>query len=99
MAAVTVFCLMHPKPAMAQELRESLLSLVEPTHEETGCIAYDVYEEQDGSLVLFETWQSQADLEMHQQQPAIKELFGNKLTDILDDELDVHFTRLISATK
>jgi len=43
------------------------LALVEPTRAETGCETYDVYEEADGALVLFETWRSRADLEAHQQ--------------------------------
>jgi hypothetical protein len=35
---VTIGAIMHPKDGKADALRQSLLSLVEPTHKEPGCI-------------------------------------------------------------
>ena len=44
-----------PKDGKANELREALLSLVKPTKEEAGYISYNIYEENDGSLFLYES--------------------------------------------
>jgi len=88
--SVTVFCLMRPKPDRAEGLRDSLMALVRPTRAEAGCLAYDLYEEADGSLVLFETWRSPAELAAHQQQPAVQKLFGEQLSELLAEDIGVH---------
>jgi quinol monooxygenase YgiN len=88
---VTIFCLMRPKADQAETLLDSLLALVQPTRAEAGCLAYDVYEEADGSLVLFETWRSGEESAAHQQQPAIKDLFGDRLQDLLAQDMSVHY--------
>jgi quinol monooxygenase YgiN len=94
--SLTIFCLMHPKPGKAAELREALEALVQPTQAEDCCLAYDLYEESDGAMVLFETWRSPAQLEAHQQQPAIKTFFGEQLSDLLTEDMDVHYSQLLT---
>ncbi len=94
--SVTVFCLMRPEPDRAQTLRDSLMALVRPTRAEPGCLAYDLYEEADGSLVLFETWRSPADLAAHQQQPAVQQLFGEQIAELLTEDMAVHHGALLS---
>jgi quinol monooxygenase YgiN len=91
--SVTVICLMAPKPEEAPKLRTSLTALVQPTRAEPGCLAYDIYQEPNGSLVLVETWNSQPDLTAHQQQPAVRVLFGDQLGDLLAQEMTVHYGR------
>ncbi len=44
-----------PQAGKGPELREALLSLVEPTHAEAGCLTYEIFESEDGRLFLFET--------------------------------------------
>src|SRR3954470_23234582 len=88
---VTIFCLMRPTADQAETLLDSLLALVQPTRAEAGCVPYDVYEEADGSLVLFEAWRSAEESAAHQQQPAIKDLFGNLLKDLPAQDMSVHY--------
>jgi quinol monooxygenase YgiN len=95
---VTVFCLLRPRPSTMRTLRESLLALVAPTLEEAGCLAYELYEEADGSLMLVETWRSADELTAHQQQPAVKEQFGDQLSELLAEDLDVHYSTRLSPT-
>ena len=48
---INIMALMHSKEGKTEELRNALLSLVEPTHSEEGCILYNIYEE-NGSFFL-----------------------------------------------
>ena len=88
--SVTVVCLMRPRPDAAETLQRSLLALVKPTRAESGCLAYDLYQEDDGPLVLVETWRSPADFAAHQQQPAVQQLFVDQLGALLAEDLTVH---------
>ena len=88
---LTIVCLLRPKPEQADTLRDALLALVTPTRAETGCLAYDLYEDADGSFVLFENWRSEAELHNHQQQPAVRALFGDRLKELLAEEMGVHY--------
>ncbi len=79
-------------------LRASLMALVQPTRAEPGALAYDLYEEPDGSLVLVETWASQRALSAHQRQPAVRALFGDELGGLLAEDLTVHHGRPLAPT-
>lgn len=57
---------------------------------------YDVYEEPDGSLILFETWRSPAELEAHQHQLAVRTSFDEQLPDLLEGDMGVHVSALQS---
>jgi quinol monooxygenase YgiN len=94
--SVTDICLMTPKPDEAARLRASLAALVQPTRTEPGCLAYDLYEEPNGLIVLVETWGSEAELAAHQQQPAVRDLFGDRLGDLLTEEMTVHYARRLT---
>ena len=88
---LTIVCLMRPKPDRTDTLRAALLALVPPTRPEAGCLAYELYEEADGSLVLFESWLASAELKGHQQQEAVRKLFGEQLQDLLTEDMGVHY--------
>jgi quinol monooxygenase YgiN len=48
-------------------LREALLTLVEPTRKEEGCVQYDLHQDnsQPGHFVFFENWESRGHLDKH----------------------------------
>lgn len=94
--AVTVFCLMRPRPGKTAQLRTGILALVAPTRAEVGCVSYDVYEAAGGSLILVETWRSPAELEAHQRQPAVRKFFDEQLPDLLEGGMGVHVSTLKS---
>jgi len=93
---VNIISIKKPKDGKAGELREALLSLVKPTREEAGYISYNIYEESDGSLFLYEVWRSQSDLGKHFQQPYIRD-FRNKVGDLAERN-EVYFGKLISVS-
>jgi quinol monooxygenase YgiN len=90
--AITIFCVMRPRPEAATTLRNALTTLVEPTRAEAGCIAYDLYEADDGVVVLFETWRTPDELTAHQAQPAVRTLFGDRIDNLLAEPMAAHFT-------
>ena len=95
---VNIIALMKPKEGKADELKKSLLALVKPTHSEEGCIAYSVYEEQNGSLFLHEVWRSQTDLDKHLKKEYLVG-FVNKMDSLLDGKNNAYFGNLISNSK
>src|SRR6218665_1232712 len=67
---VNICSLMRPQPGKSEELRQSLLSLVEPTSKEEGALFYQVYGRDDGGIFLLEAWRTQKDLDRHVRHPA-----------------------------
>lgn len=96
-ATVNIGAIMRPKEGKADELRNSLLSLVKPTREEAGSLIYNVYEAKDGTFLLYEVWRSQEDLEKHFQKPYLKD-FVSKADSLLEGKNDAHFGKLISPS-
>ncbi|HVI47835.1 MAG TPA: putative quinol monooxygenase [Chitinophaga sp.] len=92
---VSLHGFLRPKKEHAATLREELLALVAPTHQEAGNIVYNVHEEKDGALFIYELWRSQEDLDKHMQLPHIKN-FMNKLGEWLAGDLEVYISPLIS---
>ncbi len=66
------------KPGKEDELRATLMGLIEPTRREAGCIQYDLHEEQGkpGSFLFFEKWTSKQALDEHLAMPYLKALFA-----------------------
>ena len=95
MVAVTA----HVKPRRGSEeiLRKKLLSLVEPTRAEKGCIFYDLYQARGDvpHFMFHECWRSTADLEKHLQQPYIKR-FMETAEELLAEPLTVSLWEKIS---
>jgi len=92
--SISICSVKHPKAGRADELRRALLSLTGPTGKEPGNLAYNIYEEEDGSLFLFETWRSMDDLQRHFGKPYVKD-FRSKVNDLADIN-EVHIGKLIS---
>lgn len=67
---------MTAKPGKEDELRATLMGLIEPTRAEAGCVQYDLHEEQGkpGSFLFFEKWTSKQALDEHLAMPYLKHL-------------------------
>jgi quinol monooxygenase YgiN len=83
-----------PLNLKSPELKNELEKLVEPTHSEPGCQIYNLYEEKDGSLFLYEVWQSRKDLEQHFEKTYVKDF--RKKVDNLAKRNEVYFGQIIS---
>ena len=71
---VTVIARMKAKPGMETEVRRELLSLVDPSRNDEGCLNYDLHQSTENkALFLFhENWTSRAQLDRHLQKPDLQ---------------------------
>lgn len=61
------------QPGKADELRAALSGLVAPTRQEAGCISYEMHQHREDAsqFMSYETWRSQADVDLHMQAPYV----------------------------
>jgi quinol monooxygenase YgiN len=93
---LTVVAEIVAKPGKEEALRSQLLSLVEPTRNEEGCIQYDLHEsnEQPGRFVFFENWSGPDALDRHFQTPHLQG-FVARMDELLAEPLKVgKYTRI-----
>ncbi|MFF9912841.1 putative quinol monooxygenase [Streptomyces sp. NPDC013457] len=82
----------RPKPERVEELKQLLLSFVEPTRQESGCLEYHFHEDRDdpGVFLFYEAWRSQADLDAHLALPHMQ-AFWERRMDYLETDFDIRF--------
>ncbi|MEV0851967.1 putative quinol monooxygenase [Nocardia fluminea] len=87
----------HPKPERRDDLRELLLSFVEPTRAEEGCLEYHFHVDSDDPsvFVFYEVWRSRADLDRHLALPHMREFWNSRL-DYLTRDLDIRWIDMLS---
>jgi quinol monooxygenase YgiN len=71
---------MNVLPEKQKELVQTLLSMIEPTGKETGCLNYAVFcdIEDKNCFVLLEEWETREDLENHIRSHRFGVLLGSK---------------------
>lgn len=76
---ITVVAQLHAKPGEEARVQRELLSLLAPTHNEPGCLNYDLHRPADTpALFLFhENWASKADLDQHLKSPHLQAALAN----------------------
>lgn len=64
---VTVVATFQARPGKEAELKKALISLVAPTHQEAGCLNYDLHVSPDdpAKFLFHENWTSKAHLDAH----------------------------------
>jgi quinol monooxygenase YgiN len=94
---ISVLATAKAKEGMEETLGRELLSLVNPTRSEPGCINYDLHQAvEDKSLFIFyENWKSKEDLDKHLGMPHLK-AFLEKADDLLAKPLEVTLLEMIS---
>ncbi|NTV35132.1 MAG: antibiotic biosynthesis monooxygenase [Deltaproteobacteria bacterium] len=82
---------------MEETVRQELLSLVNPTRSEPGCINYDLHQAHDDNslFVFFENWKSKEDLEKHLGMPYLRG-FLEKTVNILEKPVEILLLEMIS---
>jgi quinol monooxygenase YgiN len=75
---LTVVANMVAKPGKEKLVREELLSLVEPSRKDEGCISYDLHQAADKPELFYfhETWTSKELLDRHLEKPALQAVLG-----------------------
>lgn len=87
----------RPKPERAEELRRLLLSFVEPTRREPGCLEYHFHEDLDapGVFVFYEAWRSREDLDAHLALPHLQDFWERRM-DYLEQDLEIRYLTMHS---
>jgi quinol monooxygenase YgiN len=73
---LTIVATFKAKPGRSEELGKRLMTLIEPTRKEAGCINYDLHRSNDDADVwmFYENWRSKAELDAHVQTPHLQAL-------------------------
>jgi len=79
---VIVVAMVKAKPRQEEAAKEALLSLVEPTRKEPGCLCYNLHQSKDDKtqFTFYEQWASKEALDAHGKTPHLRSL-GEKLKD------------------
>lgn len=78
------------RPDKVEELRALLMSLIEPTRKEPGCIAYELLQNKadETDFTFVEEWQDDAVLDAHLASPHVREALS-KAPALLAAEPDI----------
>lgn len=76
MKTITVVATFQARPGKETELKKALISLLNPTRQEAGCINYDLHQspEDPAKFLFHENWTSKAHLDAHLQNTHIQTL-------------------------
>ena len=101
MSKKIVFASFFPKSEKINEVKNIILTMINPTREEKGNEIYNFYEEKkdDGkniSFHLFEVYKNSAALDFHRNTSHYKN-YRSKITDLLDRPIEVKVLSSIDA--
>jgi quinol monooxygenase YgiN len=74
MNPITVIAQFKARPGQEMALGRELLSLVEPSRKDAGCLNYDLHQGTDdpGSFLFHENWATRAHLDAHLAKPDLQ---------------------------
>lgn len=80
---LTVVAVVYVKPGFEEQTKKELLKLVPLTHQEPGCINYDMHvnidletlKENPRIFLFYENWRSREDWDLHMKMPYLKNWF------------------------
>ena len=95
---VTVVARIKARTGMEERVKQELLSLVNPTRSEAGCINYDLHQSTDdrSHFLFHENWTSKEDLDKHLEMPYLK-AFLEKAEAILAEPAEITLWEMIST--
>ena len=93
MSKIVVLVSFYPKNEKNKEVKETILSMVDPTRSEEGNEIYNFYEEKDNegkiiSFHLFEVYKNSAALDFHRNTSHYKN-YRSKIVDLLNKPIEV----------
>lgn len=95
MAEVRVIARFAARKGKEDQLRELLEGMLAPTHAETGCKLYELYEsDSEGRFYLYERWESQAALDQHAATPHFKHL-EETVSQLIREPFEVNILKMI----
>ncbi len=93
---ITVLARLKAKLGKEEQLKEALVSLLEPTRRETGCINYDLHlgSEDKAIFMFYENWSSTKDWEAHLESDHLK-AFVSRADELLAEPLDITVWKMV----
>lgn len=93
---LTVIARIRAKTGQEARVQEALLSLIEPTRVEAGCINYDLHVSQEDprQFVFYENWMSESHLEAHANSAHLR-AFRKMADEIIDGPVEVTKWRML----
>lgn len=97
MAEVHVIARFVARKGREDQLRALLRSMLAPTHAETGCKLYQLYEsDATGRFYFYETWESPSALDQHAATPHFKRL-EQTARELVIEPFEVNILKTILA--
>ena len=101
MSKIVVLASFYPKNGKNNEVKETILTMVDPTRSEEGNEIYNFYEEKNDegkniSFHLFEVYKSSAALDFHRHASHYKN-YRSKIVDLLDKPIEVKILTSIDS--
>ena len=101
MSKITVFASFYPKNDKNNEVKETLLAMVDPTRSEKGNEFYNFYEEKNNqgkiiSFHLFEVYKNSAALDFHRNSSYYKN-YRSKIEELLEKPREVKILNSIDS--
>lgn len=100
MALLTVIATLRARPGKEAELKDYLTTLVGYTRTETGCVNYDLNQQQDDPalFVMVEYWTGRSALDQHLSMPYMQE-FAASVPDLLAGPPSLRLFDMITTPK
>jgi len=101
MSKIVVLASFYPKNEKNNEVKETILDMVEPTRSEEGNEIYNFYEEQNDvgkniSYHLFEVYKNSAALDFHKNTSHYKN-YRSKIADLLDRPIEIKVLNSVNS--
>jgi quinol monooxygenase YgiN len=83
---------MAARPEKRKEVMQTLLSMIEPTLQERGCLSYQVFQdiEDENVFSLIKEWETREDLDHHMRSNRFGVLFGTKILLNEQQNIQIH---------
>lgn len=94
--AIILTAIVKAKPDEVEAVKEALLTMVEPTRQEAGCLCYNLHQSKSDptQFMFYEQWASKEAFDAHGKTPHMKAL-GGKLKGKTDKGGGVTFFELL----
>ncbi|MEP1382184.1 MAG: putative quinol monooxygenase [Paraglaciecola sp.] len=86
---IDIVAFIHPKPEKFAHCRTLITEILAPTRLEKGCQRFELFTENNTTLVLVETFESQEALDFHYNQDYVKYVFA-EYEFALEKEPEIH---------
>jgi len=95
---LTVIAHLVAKPGKIEDTKAFLMSLVDKTRAEAGCVNYDLHQDDDNpaEFTFYENWTNRAEWDKHMEMPYLQE-FAARKAELFAVEPHIRLMTMIST--